>query len=150
MLTLKTRIVPITLAALMALFLFAMPASAQDAQRKYQDQRQNQQRQQQYQPERQQGQGTPNPAADYDEATLDGVAQAYVEVTEIRNELQEALIDAGDAENARELQEAAGEKMVQAVVDNGLDVQTYNRVMGELHSNEELRDKLQAKIEAKQ
>ncbi|MFP4084433.1 MAG: DUF4168 domain-containing protein [Desulfonatronovibrio sp.] len=81
------------------------------------------------------------------DAELDKVAQAYVQITEIRGEFQETLSDVSDPEKAQQLQEEAGEKMVQAVQDNGLDVQKYNEVMEAAQVDEELREKLLARME---
>lgn len=81
------------------------------------------------------------------DAELDKVAQAYVQITEIRGEFQETLSEVSDPEEAQVLQEEAGEKMVEAVQDNGLDVQKYNEVMEAAQVDEELREKLLARME---
>lgn len=81
------------------------------------------------------------------DAELDKVAKAYVQITEIRGKFQESLSEVSDPEEAQLLQEEAGEKMVEAVQDNGLDVQKYNEVMEAAQVDEELREKLLARME---
>lgn len=81
------------------------------------------------------------------DAELDKVAQAYVQITEIRGTFQESLSEVSDPEEAQQLQEQAGEKMVQAVENNGLDVQKYNEIMEAAQVDEELREKLLARME---
>lgn len=84
------------------------------------------------------------------DAELDKVAKAYVQITEIRGKFQESLSEVSDPEEAQLLQEEAGEKMVEAVQDNGLDVQKYNEVMEAAQVDEELREKLLARMEEMQ
>jgi hypothetical protein len=79
---------------------------------------------------------------------LDKIASAFVEISVIRQDLQEKLSVITEPEDARILQEEAGAKMVEAVQSNDLDVDSYNRAMAEVQSNEDLRAKLMAKIEA--
>lgn len=83
----------------------------------------------------------------YSDEMLDQVAHSYVVVSQIRMALQDALADVDDADRARELQERASEQMVRAVEQTGLAVETYNQVMSELQSDDELRATLQEKVE---
>jgi hypothetical protein len=79
---------------------------------------------------------------------LDKIADAYVQISVIRQDLQEKLSVVTEPEDASKLQEEAGAQMVEAVKSKGLDVEEYNRAMAEVQSNEDLRAKLMAKIEA--
>lgn len=81
---------------------------------------------------------------------LDQIATAYSRIHEIRIELQEKLAEVEDPAAAQQMQQEAGEAMVGAVEDNGLDVQTYNQVMEAVQTDEELREKLSAMLEQKQ
>ena len=76
------------------------------------------------------------------DAELEKVANAYIQITEIREAFQESLAEVSDPEKAQQLQEQAGQAMVDAVQDNGLDVQKYNEVMEAAQVDEELREQL--------
>ena len=92
------------------------------------------------------------PGADIEvsDAQLDKVAMAYLEITEIREGFQESLAGVSDPEKAQQMQEQAGQEMVQAVENNGLDVQTYNQVMEAAQVDEQLREQLMTRMEQMQ
>ena len=58
-----------------------------------------------------------------------------------------SLAGVEDPEAAQKMQEQAGNAMVEAVQDTGLDVQTYNEVMQAAQHDEELREKLLSRLE---
>jgi hypothetical protein len=91
--------------------------------------------------------GTP---AQFTDAELQQVATAYLEIHEIRMELQESLAGVTDPESAQQMQEQAGAAMVQAVQESGLEVDTYNQVMQEVQMNSELQEKLASKLDQMQ
>jgi len=113
------------------------------AQQEYQQEGQ----QQQYQQEMMQQQA---PEVDVSDAELDQVADAYQAVTEVRERFQQELGEVSDPEKAQELQQQAGEEMVEAVEAQGLDVQTYNQVMEAAQVDEELRNQLLERLEGMQ
>ncbi|MFO7727185.1 MAG: DUF4168 domain-containing protein [Desulfonatronovibrio sp.] len=132
----KLKLMTITFCCLF-LMATASTLSAQDQEGQSQQQQQNMMQQ-------------PDQSAEpieVSDAELDKVAKAYVQITEIRGEFQETLSEVSDPEEAQVLQEEAGEKMVEAVQDNGLDVQKYNEVMEAAQVDEELREKLLARME---
>lgn len=92
----------------------------------------------------------PGTAIQFSDAELQKVATAYLEIHEIRMELQETLAGVSDPESAQRMQEQAGAAMVQAVQDSGLDVETYNQVMQEVQVNTELQEELASKLEQMQ
>lgn len=92
----------------------------------------------------------PGTAIQFSDAELQKVATAYLEIHEIRMELQETLAGVSDPESAQRMQEQAGAAMVQAVQDSGLDVDTYNQVMQEVQVNTELQEELASKLERMQ
>ena len=94
-----------------------------------------------------QQQGMPTQVSD---AELEKVAAAYLEIHEIRMDLQETMAGVSDPESAQQMQEQAGAAMVQAVQDNGLNVDTYNQFMQEVQVNTELQEQLAAKLERMQ
>ena len=89
-------------------------------------------------------------SVDVSEAELDRVAGAYIEITNIRESFQESLAEVTDPEEAQLMQEQAGEAMVEAVQDNGLDVQKYNQIMEAAQVDEQLREKLMSRLEQMQ
>ena len=110
------------------------------AQQEYQQEGQ----QQQYQQDMMQQQA---PDVDVSDAELDQVADAYEAVTQVREKFQQELGEVSDPERAQQLQQQAGEEMVEAVEAQGLDVQTYNQVMEAAQVDEELRNKLLERLE---
>ena len=111
---------------------------------KVQAQQEYQQEGQQYQQDMMQQQA---PDVDVSDAELDQVADAYQAVTEVREKFQQELGEVSDPERAQELQQQAGEEMVEAVEAQGLDVQTYNQVMEAAQVDEELRNQLLERLE---
>lgn len=89
----------------------------------------------------------PSESIEVSDADLDKAANAYMEITEIREGFQETLAGVSDPEKAQELQEQAGEAMVEAVENNGLDVQAYNQIMEAAQVDEDLRNKLLSRLE---
>lgn len=89
-------------------------------------------------------QGAP---ADFSDEEIGKVATAYVDIIDIREEYHGRLAEVEDPDTAREIQIEANEKITQAVNNNGVDVETYNRVINAAQTNEELMNDLLSKIE---
>ncbi|RQD78605.1 DUF4168 domain-containing protein [Desulfonatronospira sp. MSAO_Bac3] len=137
----KSSIVLSLAAAVMLILGFGLNVQAQQ---EYQQEGQ----QQQYQQEMMQQQQAPD--IDVSDAELDQVADAYQAVTDVRERFQQELGEVSDPERAQELQQQAGEEMVEAVEAQGLDVQTYNQVMEAAQVDEELRNQLLERLEGMQ
>lgn len=138
--------------AVVIMFVMGM-AFKVGAQQEYQPDQQQQQQQQEYQPDQQQQQEMMQqqaPEVDLSDAELDKVAEAYEAVTEVREEFQTDLEGIEDPERAQEMQEEAGEKMVEAVENQGLEVETYNQAMEAAQVDEELRNKLLDRLDMEQ
>lgn len=119
----------------------ALAQMGQDAQEQQQYQQQEQQQQQQ------EFQAPDIDAADVSESELESVADAYVDIIEIREQYQPSLAGAEDPETAQEIQREANEEMVRAVEEAGLDVETYNQIVMAAEADEDLRERLFAKID---
>ncbi|SDB22339.1 protein of unknown function [Desulfonatronum thiosulfatophilum] len=89
----------------------------------------------------------PGTATQISDAELEKVATAYLDIHEIRMELQESLAGETDPNSAQRMQEEAGAAMVLAVQNSGLNLETYNHVMQEVQVNTELREMLTAKLD---
>ncbi len=138
--------------AVVIMFVLGM-AFKVGAQQEYQPDQQQQQQQQEYQPDQQQKQQMMQqqaPEVDLSDAELDKVADAYEAVTEVREEFQAALEGIEDPERAQQMQEEAGDKMVEAVENQGLEVETYNQAMEAAQVDEELRNELLDRLDMEQ
>lgn len=87
---------------------------------------------------------------EYSDSQLENVADAYVSITEIRQELQDDLANVADEEQARTLQQQAGADMVEAVEKTGLAVDEYNEIVEESQVNGNLRNRLMLMINMQQ
>jgi hypothetical protein len=81
------------------------------------------------------------------DAKLEKVASAYVEVMRINKEFQQTIQQTQNATERQELQQEANKEMVQAVEDAGIDVQTYNVIMQQVRTDEELSEKFKGKTQ---
>jgi GTP1/Obg family GTP-binding protein len=75
------------------------------------------------------------------DAELEKTAEAYTNIMTINNEFQQTVQETEDPAEIQQLQKAANEKMIDAVETAGLDVDTYNNVMRQVHADEALMNK---------
>ncbi|MEX0618638.1 MAG: DUF4168 domain-containing protein [Pseudohongiellaceae bacterium] len=99
--------------------------------------------QQQGQPQGQPPPAQQQPQVELDEQTLSQFANALGSVTEIQVEYSESIGATQDPEEAQELQQEAQTKMVEAVEEAGLDVQTYNMIAQQMSADPELQQRIQ-------
>jgi len=85
-------------------------------------------------------------AADFDDEDIQTFAEVQPEIEEIREDYASQLQDADDPERAAELQNEAGQKMVDTVTDAGLEVETYNNIAIALQSDAELREDVESRM----
>ncbi len=116
--------------ALLCLFL-ACPVNAEE-------------QQEEYQPELMQQQ---SPEIEFTDEQLDKAVDAYLQIVKIRDDFHRSVSDVNDPEVAREMQIEAGEAMVEAVHQNGLEVQTYNQIMQAAQVDEDLRSLLLKRLD---
>lgn len=79
--------------------------------------------------------------AQISDADLEKAAAAHQEVFSITQEYQHSLQVAEDLSARQRLQEEANQKMVQAIEGQGLDVDTYNRIMEQVNTDPETRQR---------
>lgn len=119
----KTKIAP-TLFVLAGLtFLFSAGASAQPPQSQPPSAQQQQ--------------------MDVDNVTLQQFAAAMNEVAAIQQEYSQLLSETQDPAEAQNIQQEAQTKMVEAVLDSGLDVETYNTIAQQAASDPELQGRIE-------
>lgn len=63
---------------------------------------------------------------------------------EIRHEYTQRLEATNDQDAANQLQQEAGQLMVKAVEDEGLDVEVYNQIAMALQTDEKLRERVES------
>lgn len=85
-------------------------------------------------------------AANFADEDIEKFADVQPEIESIRAEYSQRLQDVDDPEQAAELQNEAGQLMVDTVVDAGLEVETYNNIAIALQSDPELRDRVQSML----
>ncbi|MFO7860051.1 MAG: DUF4168 domain-containing protein [Desulfosalsimonas sp.] len=122
----KTHLI-IACALALVCFLCA-PAAAQS-----QDTGQQQQQQQQETP-------------DFSDDRIQKTAEAYTEITKIREEYQDEFSQAEDSEQAQELQTRINEKITDAIEQNDMSVEDYNEVITAAQTDEDLRADLLDRI----
>ncbi len=79
---------------------------------------------------------------------LEKAAEAYVEIAMISEEFQQNVQQTNDEEERQKIQQKANKKMIKAVENADLDVETYNKVMGEVIKDEELSKHFNSKVQA--
>lgn len=82
------------------------------------------------------------------DAELTKAAAAYSKINSISEEFQKSLQNTTDQKERQQLQEHVNQRMVKAVQDSGLDVQTYNDIMVQVRSNTNLNERFQKKIQS--
>ena len=80
---------------------------------------------------------------DFSNTELQKFVAVQPALEEIREDFTQRLEAVGDQEAANRLQQEAGQLMVEAVEQQGLDVDTYNNIAMALQSNEELRERVE-------
>lgn len=99
-------------------------------------------------PEPQAGGNVPAPAmqpsrsANFDDETLSKFADAYLDLQEIRIDYTTRLQTAEDKTQAQQLQQEASEKMLEALQENDLEVEQYNRIAMTIQTDSRLREKV--------
>ncbi|MFW6080524.1 MAG: DUF4168 domain-containing protein [Desulfosalsimonas sp.] len=125
-------------------FITAAPLAAQDYDQQGDQGQGYEQQQQQGQGQGQGYQGGEQKTADdFKDSDLENFASAQSEVDEIRSEYSDELSGVEDTEKARELQDKYAEQMVDAIEEEGLDVQTYNDISMAMQNDSELRGKIE-------
>lgn len=77
-----------------------------------------------------------------EEDELEDFAQAYIAISDIREEFTERLEDVDDQDEVQEIQAEASTAMNDAIEDAGMDVETYQEIASALSADPELRDEV--------
>lgn len=100
-------------------------------------------------PERGAGGETGSDSAQVDDQTKEKFVEAYVEIKGIQKKYTEKLENVEDKDKARELQKQAQAEMVEVVESNDLSVHEYNKVVGAISSDPELRMEIEKMAQAR-
>lgn len=90
----------------------------------------------------------PAPAMDVSDEQLQQFADASEEIVVISQEYTERLQEAEDEASQQEVQMEANDRMVEAVEDNGLDVDTFNAIGQAVQQDPELMQRVQEKVDS--
>lgn len=99
----------------------------------------------------QQGYGTQEEQMQGTEVTdemLESAAEAYVEIRRINEEFERSVQQTEEQAERRELQNAANQKMIQAVEENGLEVTTYNNIMKQVRTDQMISQRFEQLMES--
>ncbi|WP_254276016.1 DUF4168 domain-containing protein [Halomonas sp. 3H] len=88
------------------------------------------------------------PATDFSDDQLEQFADASQEIVVISEEYTERMHAAEDEASQQEVQMEANDKMVEAVEDNGLDVDTFNAIGQAVQQDPELMQRVQEKVQS--
>ena len=91
-------------------------------------------------------QGMAPETQEFSETDVEKFAEVQPEIEGIRAEYSQRLEGVSDAEKAAQLQNEAGQLMVEAVTDAGLEVETDNNIAIALQTNEALRERVQSML----
>lgn len=87
------------------------------------------------------------PATSVDEKQIEKFADAYVAVQDIQVKATEKLQTAKDAEEVQKVKTSAETEMIQAVEQNGLNVDQFNQIVQAMATDLDLRSKVNAEIQ---
>lgn len=79
---------------------------------------------------------------DVSEEQIEAFAQAYVQLSQVREEYTARVQAAENQEQARELQQEANDAMTAAIEEAGLSVEEYQQVALAINANAELRERV--------
>lgn len=88
------------------------------------------------------------PATDFTDEQLEQFAEVSQEIVVISEEYTERLQAAQDEAAQQEVQMEANDKMVEAVEEGGLDVDTFNAIGMAVQQDPELMQRVQEKVES--
>jgi len=86
--------------------------------------------------------------SDIGESELDKVAKAYKSIKYIKENVHQELKEMNGSEETMQKLEKAGEDMVRAVEQHGLDFETYNEAMEAVKTDDELRQSLNRRLQS--
>lgn len=83
-------------------------------------------------------------ASDFSDDDVETFVEVQPDIEEIRAEYSERLQGVEDPTQAAQLQQEAGQRMVETVTEAGLEVETYNNIAIALQSDAELRQRVES------
>jgi hypothetical protein len=78
---------------------------------------------------------------------LDNAARAYTQMQVIHQEFQQSVQQTEDQKERQQLQDQANAQLISAIEKEDLDVETYNHIMAQVQSDEQLRETFIEKIQ---
>jgi hypothetical protein len=90
------------------------------------------------------------PVTEITDTDLNNAALAYTQIQFIHQEFQQAVQQTQDQTERQQLQDKANARLVNAIKESGLDVETYNHIMAQVQSDEQLKKSFIEKIQTTQ
>lgn len=81
-------------------------------------------------------------ATDFSDQQLEQFADSYLDILDIQQDFTQRLEQTEQPEQAQQLQQEANQEMVQAIEDNGLDVQEYTEIARAMDTDPQLRQQV--------
>lgn len=86
---------------------------------------------------------------DIPQEELDQYAEAYVEIAQVRQSLQQQMQNAGSQEERQSIQQEANQQMQSILQDHGISVQRYREITTVLNQDQEQRQEFTALVQEK-
>ncbi|MDQ2068878.1 DUF4168 domain-containing protein [Natronospira bacteriovora] len=86
-------------------------------------------------------------APDVSDEQINAFVDAYVAVSEVREEYTARLQEADSQEEAQELQQEANDAMTAAIEDSGLSIEEYQQVAMAVNADAEVREQVTTMLE---
>ena len=87
---------------------------------------------------------------DFEQETLEQFADAYVAVGDVHSEYSERLQETEGTDDAQSVQQEANDRMVEAIEEQGLEVQQYSEIAAALERDPDLRERVVGMIEERE
>ena len=84
---------------------------------------------------------------DLEEETIETFAEAYLEISDVRMDLQASLQNAQDDQQASQLQQQANQEMQAILEDHDMNVQEYQEITQVLNNDPEQRQEFEQVVE---
>jgi transcription initiation factor IIF auxiliary subunit len=86
-------------------------------------------------------------APEVSESQINAFVEAYIAVSEVREEYTARLQEAEDQEQAQQLQQEANDAMTAAIEDNGMSIEEYQEVAMAVNADADVREQVTTMLE---
>lgn len=86
-------------------------------------------------------------APEVSESQINAFVEAYIAVSEVREDYTARLQEAEDQEQAQQLQQEANDAMTAAIEDNGMSIEEYQEVAMAVNADADVREQVTTMLE---